>query len=394
MDRHYSVVVGSTHLWNDANRVGLHFLIDSLIEEGHDVEWITIPFSLIYFLKPTHMAVKWQKLTKVFSGEKSYSMQGSLINRVPLSFAHPVSGIPFLESCFLARSYLNLTIPPLTWIFKKDGIWPIDLLIFDAGGMDLFYPLHRVAKLTVYRLSDLVAEFPGQARGRSENERDVLRKADLVLPVSQKLYEAAVEIRGTDQGVYLLPNGVKIELFLKPTSKPPEYSDIPKPIALFTGALSTWFDWDLLAKLAKRRPDISFVLVGRGSPPFGLPKNVYLLGYRVHKEIPSYMQHADVGLILFKNIQRINRVERPLKFYEYLASGLPIVSVPFGGLKSMSPYAFFGGSVEELSSAVDRALSTSSEYRNKLREEAKKFSWDKIFREFKRILTYYEENLL
>jgi len=319
------------------------------------------------------------KANEVESQTKAFEVSFTLI--------HPVAVFPF-DSYFVSRSFLRWT--PFSWkgFLKKEGIFPLDLLFFDAGGMNLFYPLHGFTKLTVYRLSDLVAEFPNQVSGRVESEREVLRKVDLVLAVSEGLYDAAVRIRGTDKGVYLLPNGVHLAPFQRSYPEPEEYARIPRPRALFVGSLSSWFDWELLRKVAFLRPNISFVVVGRGEFPKNLPQNVYLLGPRPHEKIPAYMQHADVGLIIFKDLPLIRKIEGPLKFYEYLASGLPVVSVPYGDLKKMAPFALFGDTPDEFAVALDEAIEQAKdpEERARRKKEAERYSWDRIFARFEEIL--------
>jgi len=267
-------------------------------------------------------------------------------------------------------------------------VYIVDILMFDAGGLNIFYPVEKLSSLRIYRLSDLVAELPNQVRGRIESEREIIKRVDLVLPVSESLYEEAVKIRGTKRGVYLLPNGVDLSLFQHEYPEPIEYKRIPRPRAIFVGALSDWFDWDILKKLALMRPKVSFVVVGRGKVPETLPENVHLLGPRPHESIPSYLQHVDVGLILFKNLPLIKRIERPLKFYEYLAAGLPVVSVPYGSLQNMAPFALFGDSADTLARALDEALEISGdmEERARRKREAERFSWENIFARFEEIL--------
>jgi len=82
-------------------------------------------------------------------------------------------------------------------------------------------------------------------------------------------------------------------------------------------------------------------------------------------------------------------VERPLKFYEYLASGLPVVSVSYGALKKMAPYAILADSPKEFVEGIEQALRFGKTERNKLKEVAKKFSWEKVFKEFDKILSLY-----
>ncbi|MCD6520589.1 MAG: glycosyltransferase, partial [Anaerolineae bacterium] len=239
--------------------------------------------------------------------------------------------------------------------------------------------------VSIYRLSDLVSHFPRAVRGRVLSEQKVIRGADILLAASEPIYQYARELRGTEKGLYLLPNGFEVELFRKEVSLPPEYMRIPSPRAVFVGAMSGWFDWELLLQVAQLRPEVSFCLLGRGEEPSALPGNVFFLGARPHEEMPAYLQHADVGLIPFRDCPLVRNIERPLKFYEYIASGLPVVSVPYGNLVKMAPYALFGQTPEEFAEAIDGALKFSSAQRERLKQEAQKFSWENIFIQFDEI---------
>jgi len=313
--------------------------------------------------------------------------KGYLVNRVPLTLLHPVSGIPFLESYFVSSSYLGWRVSPLSALAKRDGIFPVDMLLFDAGGTGIYYEFAKKASVVVYRVNDLLAEFPRQTKGSIACEKEIIRKADLVLPASGSIYDEVLRIRGSAGGVHLLPNGVNLRLFSAAAPCPPEYAAIPEPRAILVGVLSSWYDWDLLAEVARMRPGVSFCLVGRGKvPDMGLG-NVHVLGPCAPEQVPAYMQHAAVGLIPFSDCPLVRRIERPLKFYEYIASGLPVVSVPYGALTSMSPGALFGRSPAEFAEAIDAALAYTDEDRAHLREAATQYSWDAIMERFDAILS-------
>src|SRR5690606_13415752 len=96
------------------------------------------------------------------------------------------------------------------------------------------------------------------------------------------------------------------------------------------GTLRDWVDLDLIANVAKARPELSFVLIGQVLTDVtrlhGL-RNVYLLGQRDHHELPAYCKGFDVGFIPYRVEERMQFVN-PLKLREYLSAGLPVVSTP------------------------------------------------------------------
>lgn len=384
-----NVVIGSFFEWAcDEVNVGIHAIGKYFITRNCQVKWIVKPTSLFTLAKPQMLKRKLVRLLRSLRGPNKYAFgQSTLVEYVPLALFHPISGIPFFSSVFVAQEYWKYTLTsPLSQMIKSSAK-PVDLLVFDCGGVGLFPAYASRAKLTVYRLNDLLAEFPNISQGQIKNETNVLKKSDIVLPVSESLYNYAVRTRGSNEGVYLLPNGVDTELFSASFTEPVEYKHISPPVAVYVGSLSEWFDWNLFIALARRRPDVSFCIIGRSiNRPDSCPDNIYFLGVKPHLKVPAYLQHADVGLIPFKNVPRVRRVERPLKFYEYIASGLPVITVPYGGMKAMSPPALLAETEEEFAHAIDIALTYSMQDKQDLRKEAQRYSWENIFSQLDQIL--------
>lgn len=382
------VVVVSSHLWKENHKASLHFFAEHFLERGCSVNFLTVFFSLFSLINPWLFNNKLRKLhIWLEGGEKQLFNQSALVNYVVLSIFHPSRKIPFLDSYYVAKEYLKFSYPSISRWLRSFHSKPIDILMFGASEISICSQL--TAKLVIYRLNDLISGFSGVSEGLIKYESEILKKADLVLPVSESLYDYAARKRGTQEGVYLLPNGVDVHKFARSYQIPLEYKRIPDRIAIYVGTITSWFDWDLLIYSAEHKKDLSFVVIGPGYIPTNLPKNVYTFGPKPYKEIPAYMQHADVGLIPFKDLSRMDTVERPLKFYQYLASGLPVVSVAHGALKRMSPYAILAENAKEFVAGIERALEYKETERNGLREIAKKFSWDKVFAEFDKILDPY-----
>jgi glycosyltransferase involved in cell wall biosynthesis len=125
--------------------------------------------------------------------------------------------------------------------------------------------------------------------------------------------------------------------------------------------ISHWFDFDLFEGVVRARPGLRFVLVGPHDPRTqeqvdriaGLD-NVELLGERPSGTMPSYVQSFDVGTVWFQ-VNDMTRAVTPLKVYEYLAAGKPVVSTPLPACEA-EPTVHTAGSVEDFASAIDAAL--------------------------------------
>jgi glycosyltransferase involved in cell wall biosynthesis len=122
-------------------------------------------------------------------------------------------------------------------------------------------------------------------------------------------------------------------------------------------------NFELLREIAERRPDWSIVLVGEvgeGDPWTdsevlrGLP-NLHLLGPRPYQDLPAYLKGMDVAL-LPNSINEYTDSMFPMKFFEYLASGRPVVSVALKALKDFGDVAFLSDSNSRFISNIQRAL--------------------------------------
>ena len=149
--------------------------------------------------------------------------------------------------------------------------------------------------------------------------------------------------------------------------------------------------------LASRRPDWSLVLVGpvgEGDPRGdvdalgGLP-NVVFAGQRPFDELPAWVAAADVGLIPYRH-NRYTASVFPMKVYEYLAAGLPVVSTRLPALRDLEGPTFAEG-VDEFEAAIEGALgANTAERRAARRELARSHSWESRIEEIGRLVAECE----
>jgi glycosyltransferase involved in cell wall biosynthesis len=189
-------------------------------------------------------------------------------------------------------------------------------------------------RLVVFDLMDDHAAFKrGAAAARmAAAELNLLRRAGLALASSDEL---AARARAAGARPLLVPNAVEFERFaaaaVEPLPLPAPLTAIPGPRLLFYGTVGPWVDTALLGALARARPDWSLALVGETAggdlaPLGGLP-NVHLLGRQPYAALPAFLQHCDLCLLPFVQ-SALTRAVDPVKLYEYLAAGRPVVATP------------------------------------------------------------------
>jgi glycosyltransferase involved in cell wall biosynthesis len=160
-----------------------------------------------------------------------------------------------------------------------------------------------------------------------------------------------------------------------------------RPVIGYYGAIAEWFDSDLVADLAESRPDWDFILVG--SAIFGdirrlatLP-NVTLPGEKPYAEIPGWLSKFDVAILPFKRTP-LTEAANPVKAYEILASGKPLVSVPLPEVIPLAPLVRLASDVAQFEGEIEAALSESdADWAHARRVFASGNTWQHRFEKFR-----------
>jgi glycosyltransferase involved in cell wall biosynthesis len=220
----------------------------------------------------------------------------------------------------------------------------------------------------IYHCVDDLSAMPGiNADAFNAEERRLLLQADATFTTSKSLYE---KCSGIGKNVHDLPNVVDVQHFGKAFDAhplPTDMSKIPMPRLGYVGALSDFkIDFPLLKEVAEKNPQWSFVVIGEEREGQHDPtlaamarlQNVFLLGRKQYADLPNYLRGMQVGL-LPTLINDYTRSMFPMKFYEYIAAGLPVVSTPLDFLQGKtSPTLAVASHPEEYASAIANMLAT------------------------------------
>jgi glycosyltransferase involved in cell wall biosynthesis/predicted nucleic acid-binding Zn-ribbon protein len=155
-------------------------------------------------------------------------------------------------------------------------------------------------------------------------ERYVARQADIVTAVSWPLARKIEAMSG--RPVSVNANAADPDF---PKAARPRAAAWPPLVGYFGHLTDKWFDWDLVRLAARRYPDWTFELAGHQAPAnLALPDNVKLLGLRSHAELAELSTRWALGIIPFKTGSLADGVD-PIKVYEYLQLGLPVLATYF-----------------------------------------------------------------
>jgi len=189
-----------------------------------------------------------------------------------------------------------------------------------------------------------------------ECEKALLENADLVITSSDLLEKRAKII---NPNTIQVKNGTEFKHFTNPIQNGQLDHLGSRPIIGYYGAISDWFDMDLVAHCALQRPDWNFVLIGS---TFGADlqsvdglQNVHFLGEKPYQDLPGFLAYFDVCTIPFKIIP-LTLATNPVKFYEYLSAGKPVVSVALPELFAYQDNCYLADTADEFLEQLEQAF--------------------------------------
>jgi GT2 family glycosyltransferase/glycosyltransferase involved in cell wall biosynthesis len=209
----------------------------------------------------------------------------------------------------------------------------------------------------VYDCMDEWDNFPLITPAILQAELDLVEKCDLLVVTSRQLYN---KWQKYNRPTVLARNGTDYEFYAERCLPNQILEKTDRPVIGYFGAIADWFDLELMLYIARNRPQYHFVLLGGVfdldvSELQSLP-NVSLLGQQPYETMPEYLYHFNVCTIPFK-MNSITEATNPVKVYEYLSGGKPVVSVALPELKPYKELLYLANDPDDFLFKLDEAVS-------------------------------------
>ncbi len=275
-------------------------LAETLVRAGHQVE----VFSTCSLAR---MAIPGREMTRQTEARIGLRIRG-------------VFPSPRFDGLALARSF---NLRQRKRMLTDFVAYPADIHIYGAPPMD---PPPRKPACLVYDCMDDWSDYPGLPPSLRQAEKRICEMADRVWVVSKPLFE---KFKSSCSGkLDYVANGVEYDHF---AGIPARARVGVSPELGYVGAVYEWLDVDLVVRVARLLPDWRITLVGPVSLDAELQKklkaepNIRLLGGHPYEALPGIMATFSVTMIPFV-LNDLILGTSPIKLYEYLAAGLPVVA--------------------------------------------------------------------
>jgi len=294
---------------------------------------------------------------------------------------------------FLGTNYLSIEsiVKKLNW--SNLEVWSFNP--FDTNFLEFKDAIKIFYTIDDWRKNKL---FTGQKEKLDRNYKIIAQKADYILYNGKRLKN---DLWNNIDKAYWTPNGVEVEYFKNPGNSPePSKNKIDEilnnssgPVIGYLGVITPdRVDFELLEYVIKNNQDKFFVLAGPVWQGFDSSylnnkyKNIIFTGMMYYPDKPYLFSKFDVCLIPHKISDFIQSMD-PIKLYDYLAAGKPIVSTKVIGTQQFSHLVYCAENKKEFSNMIGKALKEDSEDLKKQRiEVVQPHSWKNRFLKIEKIL--------
>jgi hypothetical protein len=268
------------------------------------------------------------------------SFRRKLLVQNECSLKHkPISLPGFPIKKFILISKLNRIIEKL---FFSNKLKKYDLIYITSP---VFYPIIKKIqnKRIIYDCMDDMLSFSQPEKGRiivERYEKELIKKAYLTLFSSQHLQKTVQKRMHCQFNSLIINNAINIPEASGPNSQLKSiFTSKDKKIISYIGTIADWFDYELLVKMVRQRQDVVFYLFGPGRKIFPEEPGIFWRGPQRHDDVFYIMEKSDALIMPFQVTELVKSVN-PVKLYEYIFSGKPVISVKYEETEVFQEYVY------------------------------------------------------
>ena len=333
------ILILSTVFWGELPPLSREELARAFVNMGHTVTYVQPPMSFLALRYGTGRA------RSLF--RKRYKVDGVTIVSPRMLLPWHRMGLRGRYDAAVRRA-VRINAPTIVW--HNDPTMPD---VHDLAP-DATYIFHRTDQLAALKGT--------KYEHAQQREHELIKSADLTLSVSEDLRQEC-EVIGSKHA-HLLPNAFDVSMLDGDMdAEAPELAGITGPIAMVTGSINQRLDLDLIRKLHNEIEDLHLVFVGgvrreQGEAAKAVIQELdraKLLPARPRKDLVPLLKRATIGLIPYVD-DTFNRASFPLKTFDYLAIGLPVVSTHVPSLTRFAPHVDVVDTHEAFTTRVQERL--------------------------------------
>lgn len=359
-------------------------LAKEFAKNNHRVYYIDYPFTTwdAHRLKNSD---QYKVRENAFKGKHNGIIETAIPN-LKIIVVPPLLSIHFLPEGKLYRLLLRINEKTIARsINKVVEAEKIDDFIF-INSWVFHYPnvakYIRASRRIYHCIDPIVMSY--DAKHGIVSEQQLIENSDMIICTSKQLHN---EKKRLHPKTFFVSNAADIKHSILATDKNlPEHSSMlqfKKPVIGYFGHIEKRIDYEMMREVAEKNKDKSFVFAGPVEKHwvpdffFNIP-NIYFIGRIPYNEMPSVLKSFDVAIIPFRKYEDSATVF-PMKLFEYLGAGKPVVSTDFNPdlqyfTHDLIPYC---STAEEFSAALNEALNNNNEDLQKARIKlASEHTWE------------------
>jgi len=365
-------------------------MIASALSKSHKVEKVIIihsPISLIRRIKEKSYGTLKDKYSlkkkQLFINQYDVNDKLSII-QIKSVIPERIAFLSYLERIIIAKKIKH--------ILEKELHNNYSLIIDNPRIIGIAKRLD--AKICFFDMIDNLLIHPQMKRYKNKIKKAyswVDQNADNIFIASEK----QMQLFNKKEKIRILPNGVDDIFFeTKINNSNNDITCIPHPIIGYVGSIQERINSELLLDIITKLPHYNFVFIGpiiskKSIEKLESCKNVYFLGSKPFNDIPSYISKFDVAIIPHR-INEFTDSMNPLKIYEYIACGKPVVTTSIEGISQFKHLIYIADNTENFINSIEMAIiatknNTQAMDKNKF---LKLYSWNSIC---KKIIKCIEE---